>query len=284
MKKLIIMLFGISQIFFQDLFAVPKTVDKMLAIIYHPEGDIGIPINQSDLNAGFEGKKPLEAVIFNKHIELDGKMLKVEIAEEDVNRHLAQVQKIYGMTKDDTIKYAKSMGLTYEQFKDELGRGLLRERVMSYRIKGGGINKDEILKYHQDNPVHKENVYSIKQSFVPYGSNSPSLLKIRIEDAVADGSIDQAIKWGNAIELKESQIAEDKKYIKTLETGKSAIVDTTDKGISLMRLEKKDPSRLLTFEEREPEIRNILMQQSQEKAFTNYKNKMYSSSRVKYIK
>jgi hypothetical protein len=250
-KKIIAILFSIfiSQAFLTTLFAVPETVDKILAIIYHPEGDI--PIMKSDLNSGFEGKKTLEAVIFDKHVELDGKMLKVEIAEEAINRHLAHVQKIYNMTKEDTDKYAKDMGLTPEQFHEQLGKGLLREQVMGYRMKGASTNdKDEALEYHQNNPVTKEALYTIKQAFIPYGSNSPSLMKIRIEDAVIDGTIDTVAKWMSPVELKESQIAADKDFIKTLALGKSTVSNATDKGIALIQLFAKEPSRMLTFEER----------------------------------
>jgi len=259
-----------------------ETVDKMLAIIYHPEGDI--PIIKSELNSGFEGKKSLEAVVFDKHVELDGKVLKVEISEEDVNRHLAHVQKIYNLTKDDTIKYAKGMGLTYEQFIEELAKGLLRERVLGYRMKGGSsYDKDEALAYHNDNPVQIEAVYTIKHSFIPYGSNSPSLMKLRVEDAVANGTIDTIAKWLSPVELKESQIAEDKAFIKSLELGKSAVSNVTDKGIALIQLFAKEPSKMLTFDERETEIKNFLARSKQERSFSEYKDKLYATSSIKYI-
>jgi len=282
MKKITSIVLSIcSQFFLADLYAI-ETVNKMLSIIYHPEGDI--PVLQSDLNSGFEGKKSLEAVIFDKHVELDGRVLKVEISEEDVQRHLAHVQKIYNLTKDDTIKYAKDMGLTYKQFQEELGKGLLRERVLGYRMKGSALNdKEEAEVFHQNNPVHIEALYTIKNAFIPYGSNSPSLMKIRIEDAVLDGSIDKVASWSSSLELKESQIAVDKDFIKTLEIGKSAVANTTDKGISLIKLFSKEPSRALAFEEREPEIKTILMRSKQEKSFSEYKDKLYTTSSIKYI-
>jgi len=283
MKKttfIILSLFG-SQLFIADLVAA-ETIDKTLSIIYHPEGDI--PVLKSDLNSGFEGKKSLEAVIFDRHVELDGKVLKVEIPEEDIHRHLAHVQKIYNLTKDDTVKYAKDMGLTYEQFQVELGKGLLRERVLGYRLKGSASNdKEEVEAYHLNNPVYKEALYTIKNAFIPYGSNSPSLMKIRIEDAVLDGSIDKVASWSSSIELKETQIAADKDFIKTLEVGKCVVANTTDKGVALIKLFAKEPSRMLTFEEREPEIKTILMRSKQEKGFTEYKDKLYATSTIKYM-
>jgi len=284
MKKLLVMLSFISfGIFWETLLLAAETADKILAIIYHPEGDI--PILQSDLKPGFEGPKTLEAVIFDKHLELDGKVLKVQISKEDINRHLAHVQKLYNLTKEDTVKYAKTMGLTYEQFQEELGKALLREQVMGYRMKiTSGNNKDEALAYHQNNPVYKEAVYTIKQAFMPYGDNSPSLTKIIIEEAIANNTIDTIAKWMSPLELKESQIAADKDFVKNLEIGKSAIANVTDKGISLLQLFTKETSRMLTFDEREPEIKTILMKSRQERAFNDYKEKLYATSSVKYIK
>lgn len=284
MKKVIYILCSalISQAFLSSNTFAAETVDKILSIIYHPEGDI--PVLQSDLNSAFEGKKTLEAVVFDKHVELDGRVLKVEIPEEDINRHLAHVQKIYNLTKEDTIKYAKDMGLTFEQFQEELGKGLLRERVLGYRMKGvHSDDKDEALEYHKNNPIYKEALYTIKNAFIPFGSNSPSLMKIRIEDAVLNGTIDKIASWSSPVELKDSQIAEDKNFIKTLELGKSAISNVTDKGVALIQLSSKESSRMLTFEERENEIKAILMRSKQEKSFNDYKSKLYSTSSIKSI-
>lgn len=246
-----------------------ESLDRIIAIIYHAEGsDI---VLESDLKSPFDGTKlPQEELIFRKLVEIDGKMLNATVTDESVDRYLAQIQKSQNLTQEQLLEAIKP--LTLEKFKDELKVKLMVQNVIDYRVTSKVvIDKQEIEKYYHQNPVYQEASYTLTNAFVGYGDSSPTIKKIKLQEAIEMGLIDEFVKWDSPIELKEDQIAQEKAFVKDLNVGSTTILDANNNGLFVMRLIDKKPKRLLELKEREEEILNTLQQEKYMKTFQEYK-------------
>lgn len=257
-------------------------IDKILAIIYHPEGNS--IILQSDLRPSLSGvPKTLNDIIFERLMVLDAENLKIVVTDSDVDRHLALVQKQFKLSKEDTIELFKQIGLTYDKARETLKNDLKIQKVLDYRVKNKVIiDKKKIEEYYDKNPVYEPATFTFVQSFVSFEGRSPALTKIKIERAIESNEIDKEVVWGETLTLREDQIAQDKAFIKDLVINRPTIVNVFDNGLSLIKLLSKTASKLVPLKDREAEIYNILGQKEFESILQEYKKKLISLAPIKF--
>lgn len=260
------------------------TVDKTLAVIYHPDGTS--VILQSDLKPGLEGvERTIKEVVLDRLFALDGEInLKITISPKDVDTHLIQVQEANKWTQEDTLKIFKDMGYTKDEACEQLRLRLLIDNTIDYRVKSKVIvDKKDIEKFYNANPIQEEASFTIAQAFVPFDIGSKAIKKANIEDAIESGEILNLVEWGAPLELKANQFAQDKSFIKELEPGKVVILSETDDGINLLRLISKKTERLVPLAERVNAITNELGKERYNKVFNDYKSELLAKAHVKYL-
>lgn len=259
-----------------------NVADKTLAIIYN-QGESTVVL-KSHLRPGLEGlPRTLKDVIFEKLMIFDAQNLKIAITEADVDRHLLQVQKQFKLSLDETIKLFKQMGYTYEEGRDQLKTKLMIENIIEYRVKSKIIlDKKIVQQYYDEHPKYQEATSEVCQAFYRFGESSPALTTIKIENAIHEGTIDNFVKWGTPFFLKENEIASEKEFIKKLNPGEVSIINKTEEGIFLIKLVSKTPRYLISLQERETEIMNIIGQELFAKKFEEYRKKLLEEARIKF--
>ncbi len=230
MKKLLILLLvGFS------LQAKRKVVDRIRAIMYHPEGVT--TLLESDLRPDLAGATPtLKDVIIKELVIIDAKNLKIPVSEAEVDRYLARVQEQLGMTREDLIDFLKKRGFTLERAKKELEKNLLLEMTIDHRVKSKAyVPKAAIEQYHKEHPLI---YYEVKQAFVPFGHGSKAIQNALIDQKIESGEILTSQSW-EPLTLKDEDIAPEKSFVKSLAPGKVVKLQQGEEGISLLQMVQK---------------------------------------------
>ena len=253
------------------------TADKILAIIYHSEGRI--VILQSDLRPDLSDQAPtLREAILKELILLDAKKFKITISESELDRHLARIQESLKKSREELIAFFKERGYTFEQAKKELEKGLLVETTVAERVKSKAlVSESERKKFYDEHPIV---LYSVKQAFVPFGLGSKAIMRATVDRQIESGEITDEVGWSDPIELKESDIAAEKKHIKTLAPGSVTKIQESDEGITLLQLVSKTT---VPYEERKKQITEELGSKRQKKALDDYCKGLIDAAHIRYL-
>jgi peptidyl-prolyl cis-trans isomerase SurA len=258
-------------------------INKTLALVYTPEEKSLVLL--SDLRPGLDGApKTEEHIILDRLMLADAKKLKMSISEAEVDRHLAKVESQYKLTREQTKELFKNMGYTYEEGRAQLRDIQIREQVKEYRLKSKAmVGKKEVEDYYKEHPQYQEASYTLAQGVVSFKGSSRSIKKAMVQQAIESGDIKTMVQWGPPITLKENEFAQDKVYLKELEAGSVRQLQENEEGITLVQIVAKTTKRLLTFEERVPEISAMLGKDRGAQALEDYKKNLFASARIKHI-
>lgn len=257
-------------------------VDAVLATIYHPEGIV--PVRRSDLRPGLSGQAPsLQDAILKELIILDGKalskakMLHMGATEEEVEKALSRAQEQLQMTREELIAFFKDQGLTLDEAKRELERGLMVESVIDARVKTKAhVSNKAIEQYHRDHPLI---TYSLCQATVPLGLSSKALTRALIKREIESGEIETSVKWLDIGAVPEKDFAPEKAFIKELAPGSVVISDEADDGFTLLKIVSK---KVATLEERKNDIAQTLAQERYGQTQKAYFEKLLQEAHVRY--
>lgn len=259
-----------------------EVADRVLATIYHPEGTV--LVCQSDLRPGLGGQAPtLRDAIIKELIILDGKtlakakMLQMGTTEDEVEKALSRAQEQLSMSREELVAFFKEQGLTLEEAKKELERGLIVENVIGTRVQTKAqISNKAIEQYHKDHPII---TYTLQQAFVPLGASSKALTRALIEREIASKEIEQSVKWIDLGAIPEKDFAQDKAFIKDLPSGSVVITDETDEGFTLLKLVARNE---IALEARKNEIANKLGQERMMQTQKAYFEGLLKDANIRY--
>jgi hypothetical protein len=259
-----------------------EVVDRVLATIYHPEGIV--LVCQSDLRPGLSGQTPsLRDALIKELIILDGKvlttakLLHMGSTEEEVEKALSRAQEQLKMTRDELIQFFKEQGLTLEEAKKELARGLLVENVIDARVRTKAqVSNKAIEHYYNEHPIV---MYSLKQATVPFGSSSKKLTRALIEQEIASGQIEESVRWIDLGAIPDKDFAPEKAFMKELPAGSVVISAESDEGITLLKLVAK---RVTPLEERKSDIANTLSQERYVETQKTYFERLLKDAHIRY--
>src|SRR5205823_394933 len=110
------------------------------------------------------------------------------------------------------VEFFKERGYSFDEAKKELEKNLVMETTITERLRSKAmVVESEIRKQYQECwPLD----YKIKQAFVPFGLGSKAITRATIDRQIESGEIAQAVDWSDEITLKETDIAQEKGYIK----------------------------------------------------------------------
>jgi hypothetical protein len=258
------------------------TVDEILAVLYHPEGN-GIVL-LSDLTASLDGQeKSLKDVIIERLMVLDALKYKITITEEELDRFLAQLQKQNGWTRNDLILFLDEHGYSYDD-----GRELLREKqmvnqIIDYKVRSDKrmmISREDALAYYNEHPDITEATYTLDIAYVPFSQYDQK----NIDTFLKSKKVPQDIVWDEPFVLKESELAEDRKFIAKEKTGTIVLVEKMEDGYELTRLVEKTEAVTIPFEDSYAKIVAQMRQEQFQHVLKDYHNELLAGAKIKFCR
>ncbi len=220
-------------------------VNEIRAIVYHKGGSA--PITDSDLRSLDGHPVTLRDAILRQLIVVHGQQF-AQVTDDDVERMLAELQKANGINREGMLHAFEMAGFTQEEGFLELKRQQIVSQVLEVRVRSDKrliVQKSDVEEYDREHPAFVESVYTLQQVCLPS--------KTDVNQHFSAAQI-EAFPWENPFDVKESELAEDKRFI--IDAASGAIVgrECVAEGLELTRLVRKTSGRRITLDERYDDV------------------------------
>lgn len=247
-------------------------IDEILATVYHPEGNE--IILHSDLVAGIDGQaKTFRDVALERLTLLDARKYKIQVSDEDVDRYLAQLLKQNGWTRHNFIMFLDEHGYTYEEGRELLRMKQMINQVLDYRVRSDKrmiVNRDQAFAFYEEHPIVEEATFTLVIAYAPLSQYPPD----QLDALLAEDKIPEGLAWDEPFTLKESELAEDRKFIAQKNAGSIVLVEKMEDGYELTRLIEKTPEIKVPFDDVYQQVVAQIRQSRFAEVLESYQNEL----------
>jgi parvulin-like peptidyl-prolyl isomerase len=233
-----------------------------------------------------------EDIIFERLVYLDAQKFKIAPDEEAVDKYLQEIQKQNNLTLDELKQIFRQAGYSYEEGRDQFKRLQTVKSLLDYKIHSNLIvPRQEIELYYKNNPVTKEDEYTLEYALVPFKGDKQDLREDLVEFVTkqkagskkTQNDADLGLVWNEPFTMKKSEIADDKAFIYDMKVGTVSAPRETEGGFELYRLVEKKDECIASLEDRYQEIVRTLTQPKYEKLMSDYKKQLFDSVSIVYF-
>lgn len=250
-------------------------LDRIEAVIFGSETTEIITF--ADINrAGLDGRsRTREDIIFERLMYLDALHHRIMIDEKSIDEYIDKVKKSFNLTTDAIKKMFEEAGYTYEEGRRQFGYMQAAERMKEFKVMGRLIVPEKDVKaYYDEHPVTRPATFMVEKAFIPASVDQRAEVKKKIETK------DIVFDWQRLPEVSEADLAEDKKFIANLTTGKISAPIAVPNGFEVYKLVQKKEEKSLSLEEQYRDIVDILRKPKYEKLFDEYKKNLFDSASI----
>lgn len=254
-------------------------IDEILVIIYSSQGTK--IVLKSSLKPSLDGTpRNLFQIILELLMEAEAEKLKIMITDEDAERYIAQVQKDNNLSRRALDNLFKNLGYTYAQALRELRRKQMVDAVLEYKIKTNKalmIERCDVIEFYDANPEYEEANYSLAQTVV----SKDAINKEQLDEMIKQGDL-SIFDWEEPFTLKESEIADDKKFIVHEEVGAIVDVQEIEDGFELTRLVAKTEKVLIPLDERYDAIAQSILKERYMNLVRDYQRQLLKQTKMRF--
>lgn len=233
---------------------------------------------------GLDGKqKTLREKIVDRLIEMEGERFGInprEVAEETWEKN----KKDRGMSEQQMHELLVAAGYTVEEAKEELGRMFVSNQVLGFRVYSQiFVSKRDVQRYCDEHPEYRQAEYFIARALVPYSQAASKDELLQQLQSYRKTGFGMRIPWGEPCWFLEDEIAADKKFICSMESGTIAEPIPTYNGFELIKLVDKRPAMLVPQHERYNQVEYQLKLPKLQQELDKYTNDLLSKATIVYL-
>jgi len=236
-------------------------VEAEVVLMNSDEIDPVVITKQDIERRGFDGNKyKLEDLTDESLADQYGrKILKIPISNEDANRNLKKM----GLTEKNIDAIIENWNFpSRDSFVDDIKKMYIANGAFSYEVESHVvITEADIKKCYDENPVYRQASYLIESAFVPENeepADNKSVIKKELNDFAQNlRSKPDYLVWNEPVEINESEITEENKFIHDMQMG-AIYVHENPNGFNVFNLKVKKPKCLVPLEDRHMEILMML--------------------------
>jgi len=264
----------------QSLHDETYVVDEILAIVYHPEGNE--IILRSDLQPGIDGQVKTFPEIVSEILMLqDARKFKLSVTDDELDRFLAGIQKQNGWARSELVDFFEEHGYTLEEGKDLLRNKQMVQQVVDYKIRGDKrmmVQREDALAYYEVHPFFEEATYTLAITYTPFSKYSKKTLDAALKKKQAPADV----VWDEPFILKESELAQDRKFIVNEAVGDVVLKEDVEGGYELTKLVAKTEKKQIPFEDKYTEIVALMRQERFAAILKDYQDELLKNAHIKY--
>jgi peptidyl-prolyl cis-trans isomerase SurA len=248
-------------------------------------------------------RQTLENMIDEKIAQAKAKELEIQVSQEEVDSSIEGIKKANKLTQEDLIASLKQQGLTYEAFRKSIKDDLERNQLIDYYVKQKSvILEGQLLKYYQDHPDEFKEEEKLKISGIflmlknkgnpdeldalkkkgeailariKSGEDFSSLAKEFSEGPGAD-------EGGELGEFKAAEIEPTlKKIIDGLSDGNVSSLITTENGVQIIKLIKREGGTITPFDDIRDKIYETIYNEELNKRYITWIKDLRDSTYTK---
>lgn len=246
-------------------------VDEILAIIYYDGGSI--PITLSSLKALDGHEVTLREAILRQLMAINGKQF-AQVSDDDVERILSDLQRANGLSREAMLRAFETAGFTQEEGLAELKQQQVVSQVLEVRVKSDKrliIQRGDVEQYDREHPGYTEASYTLQQACVPYDGN--------IDREFSDREL-AGFQWEPGFDLKESELADDKRFIIDAQIGTIVGRERVAEGLEITRLIAKREKMQIKLDDRYDDVVDILRRERFKKVFGEFQKNLLDHASI----
>ena len=244
-------------------------------------------ITKSDVDRPSLGgeTRSLKDIVFERSVFLDAKKHKILSDEDALETYLMAIQHEHSLTRDGLKSIFTAAGYTYEEGREQLQMMQTSNIMIDFKIRSNLIvPRKDVVAYYQAHPQIVEPSYVLQRAVIPL---SPTKTKAERKKELVIFSKNKEdihnIIWSEPFSIDQSDIAQEKQFIITMEPGDISLPIEISDGFELFRLVEKTEERVLTLDERYREIADILRQPKYEELLQAYKDSLFDTASITYF-
>lgn len=254
-------------------------VDEILASIYHPEGNEIVLL--SDL-IGIDGQeRTLQDIVLERLMVLDARRYKVVVADEELDRFLANLQKQNGWTRNDFIMFLDERGYSFEEGRELLRAKQMVNQMIDHKVrtdKRMSISREQAQSYYEASPEYEEASYTLDIAYVPTSQyNREQLEKMSKSHKLPDD-----IHFDEAFTLKANELPEDRRFVEHKTVGDIVLIEPVADGHELTRLVAKSKAETVPFDFQR--VASRMRQERFKQVLEDYQKELLAHARIKYAR
>jgi len=244
-------------------------------------------ITKSDVDRPSLGgeMRSLQDIVFERSLFLDAKRQGIPCDEDALEAYLMAIQHEHNLTRDGLKSIFTAAGYTYEEGREQLQMMQTSNTMIDFKIRSNLIvPRKDVVAYYQAHPQVVEPSYVLQRAVIPLSSTKTKEEQKR-ELAIFSKNKKGVhnIIWSELFSIDQSDIAQEKQFIITMEPGDISLPIEISDGFELFRLVEKTEERVLTLDERYREIADILRQPKYEELLQAYKDSLFDTASITYF-
>ncbi len=266
---------------------IPPTyvLNEVRAIVYGPASTA--LILTLDIKPTLERRpRNLRNLVLEELMLIEARKMKMPITEEDVDRNLKQIQKLANYTMEQITQLFATLGYSLKEAKEQIRRREILERLISFKVrsnKAATITSAEIEEYWNDNPEKEEAGFVLQ-----IGTLKSEKPLTEIESTLKKGPLQKKIDWSAPFTVKDSELAQDKQFIRRKRPGDIVLIEPEGNGYEVTKLVSRIHERNKPFRsgdpdvdnEREMSIKRILGEQRFNKLKRDYEEELLEKAHI----
>lgn len=272
-----------------DFDAVPadaKLLDGIVATVFAQEGTKIITASELERRSLDGQERTLEDLIYEQLMILDAQKFKMAPDDEQIDKHLASVQRDNNITLDQLKTIFTNAGYSYEEGRQQFGIISLINQLLDFKIRSRLIVPEkEVVAYYNANPENQDAGYLVQRALVPFDAEQRhEEQQAEIERYVHGRNGFVVIDWQEPFWIEKQEMADNKKFIMAMQPGDISDPVETTEGFELFKLQESRPERVKKLDERYREISDALRRPKYEQLLNEYKKQLMDGASVLYLK
>lgn len=262
-----------------------KLLDGIAATVFAQEGTRIVTKSELERKSLDGQERSLEDLIYEQLMILDAQKYKMAPDEEQIDKHLASVQRENNITLDQLKTIFTNAGYSFEEGREQFGIISLINQLLDFKIRSRLIVPEkEVMAYYNANPENQDAGYFVQRALVPFDHlQTRAEQQADIERYVHGRNGFVAIDWQEPFWIERNEMAENKKFIMAMQPGDISDPVETTEGFELFKLNEFRQERVKTLDERYREISDALRRPKYEQLLNEYKKQLMDGASVLYL-
>jgi parvulin-like peptidyl-prolyl isomerase len=244
-------------------------------------------------------------------VRIEGERRGIIVTEDEVNGIIDDIKRQNKFDDEQMNKQLALEGLTLKDLKAQYSRELMKARLINLMgaEKNAEISEDAVRGFYDD-PANRERLsipgtgsVSLSRIFIPVSASASYKEAVDIRNQVTsvyeqakNGEDFQSLVRSHSSAPDEAEMgtftqeqlltlfpAEAVKLILSLEEGDLVPPMRLKDGYSIIKIDKKDPERMLSYEEAREYIRGYLFKQKGDEQFVDWIKQKRQMTRIEYV-
>jgi len=258
-----------------------EILNEVRAVIGGPTE--AILILTQDIRPWLDGTpRTLRDLVIEKLILIDAESLKLQATEEDVDRVILQIQKNNNYTHEKLLEMLITIDYTMEEFREDLKHRHAIDMMLDYRVRSDKrmtVSEEEVKAWWN---AHAEHQFKLMTGHI-----ATTLSEDQLEKALKKNALTDPIDWENPFTIPESQLPEEKLFIKDKKSNEIVLIEPEEHGFEITKLisQGKEPLKSGDREKdqkRYKEIERQLQMQRYGAVREEYEKKLLKNAKISF--